>query len=293
MKTMTAARASKAGAAAPKTKFWPALLAALLLCGGAGFWMARRPTSSPTPQIATVQSVPALRLDWQVVNSYPHDPNAFTQGLVWFDDGFFEGTGLVGKSQLRRLAFPSGKVLQKRDLPADVFGEGVALFGDKLAQLTWQSRRGFVYDRDSFKPLREFTYATEGWGLTYDGQYLILSDGTSTLTYLDTQSLQAVRTLTVTFNGAPLRYLNELEWIDGAIWANVWQSDRIVRIDPASGQVTAYLDLAGILPARLRTGKEDVLNGIAYDAQRKRFFVTGKLWPRLFEIKVQDGGGGA
>ena len=292
MKPLTAAalRGSNPKISA-RTGKWPLLLAVLLLVSLGGFEMTRRNAAPPvaTTQSAPPRDVPAVRLDWQVANSYAHDPKAFTQGLVWFDGGFYEGTGLEGQSSLRRVAFPSGKVLQKRDLPADVFGEGVAQVGDKLVELTWQSRRGFVWDRATFKPLGEFTYANEGWGLTFDGQYLIQSDGTSTLTYLDPQTFQPLRQLTVTFDGKMQRNLNELEWINGAIWANVWQTDQIVRIDPASGQVTGYLDLTGLLQPQMRTGHEDVLNGIAYDAKTKRLFVTGKLWPRLFEIKVQDG----
>ena len=296
MKPLTAASHTTDHSARPHFGKWPLILVALLLFGFGGFELAHHraaPLAAPpisTPQVVPPTNVPAQRLEWQVVNSYPHDPNAFTQGLLWFDGGFYEGTGIEGQSTLRRVEFPSGRVLQKRALPTDIFGEGVAQVGDKLVELSWQSRRGFVWDRKSFKPIGEFTYPNEGWGLTYDGQYLIQSDGTSTLTYLDPQTFQPLRQLTVTFNGEMQRNLNELEWINGAIWANVWQTDQIVRIDPATGQVTAYLDLTGLLPKRLRTGKEDVLNGIAYDAQNKRLFLTGKLWPRLFEVKVQDGG---
>lgn len=294
MKPLTAAtpRASDRESAASRAGKWPLVLVVLLICGLGGFELSRQHQAPPvpTPQVALPQNVQAVRLDWQVVNAYPHDPGAFTQGLLWFDGGFYEGTGLEGQSSLRRVEFPSGKVLQKRALPADIFGEGVAQVGDKLVELSWQSRRGFVWDRKTFKPLGEFTYANEGWGLTYDGQYLIQSDGTSTLTYLDPQTFQPLRQLTVTFNGQMQRNLNELEWINGAIWANVWQTDQIVRIDPATGQITAYLDMTGLLPKQMRTGKEDVLNGIAYDAEKKRLFLTGKFWPRLFEIKVQDGG---
>ncbi len=289
--TATASRESN-GQTSSRGAKWPMLLVALLLCGIGGLTLTRRQVAPPlaTTQVALPANVQAVRLDWRVVNSFPHDPKAFTQGLLWFDGGFYEGTGIEGQSTLRRVEFPSGRVLQKRALPADVFGEGVAQVGDKLVGLSWQSRRGFVWDRKSLKLLGEFTYANEGWGLTYDGQYLIQSDGTSTLTYLDPQTFQPLRQLTVTFNGQMQRNLNELEWINGAIWANVWKTDQIVRIDPATGQITAYLDLTGLLPRALRTGKEDVLNGIAYDAEKKRLFVTGKLWPRLFEIKVQDGG---
>jgi glutaminyl-peptide cyclotransferase len=275
----------------PRSAKWLALvtLGALI---GAGLALNRAPQTTTTPP-ATSQTaqapVAALQLGWKTVASYPHDSNAFTQGLVWHDGGFYEGTGLEGKSQLRRVAFPSGRVEKKIDLPGNLFGEGIALVGDKIFQITWQSKIGFIYERDTLKPLRQFSYENEGWGLTYDGQFLIQSDGTSTLIYRDAQSFQTVRQMPVTMNGQPLSRLNELEWIEGEIWANVWQTDTIVRIDPATGRVKSYLDLTGLLPRRLRTGKEDVMNGIAYDSETKRLFVTGKLWPRLFEIKVLDG----
>lgn len=293
MKTVSA---RQTGRATPKTKptKWPALLGIVAIVAGSGFGLSRVLHTAPVPTApATAQVAPApviaQKLDWKVQGVYPHDPNAFTQGLLWQNGGFYEGTGIEGKSSLRRVEFPSGKVLQKRELPKEVFGEGVALAGDKLVQLTWRSNLGYVYDRATFDLLKKFTYTNEGWGLTYDGHNLIQSDGTSTLTYLDPQSYQPVRQLKVTMNGQGLKNLNELEWIEGKIWANVWQTDLIVRIDPATGQVNSFLDLAGLLPKKWRTGNEDVLNGIAYDPDKKRLFVTGKQWPRLFEIKVMGG----
>ncbi|HLF84673.1 MAG TPA: glutaminyl-peptide cyclotransferase, partial [Blastocatellia bacterium] len=216
-----------------------------------------------------------------------HDPTAFTQGLLWHDGGFYESTGQYGQSKLRRLEFPSGKVLKGISLSPELFGEGLALVGSRLIQLTWKSHRGFVYDLNTFRLLREFSYDTEGWGLTYDGKNLILSDGSSDLFYLDPQTFRPVRKLAVRMNGQPIRELNELEFIDGEIWANAWQTDLILRIDPSTGRVTSFLDLNGILAPSDKTGTEDVLNGIAYDAEHKRIFVTGKLWPRIFEIKVK------
>ena len=274
--TATASRGSTQNKA--QSGKWPIVLSLLLFCGLGGFFVVRPQFAPPvaTPQTTTTAIEPK-QIRWQVVNSYPHDANAFTQGLVWHNGGFYEGTGLVGKSQLRRVEFPSGKVLRKKDLPKDVFGEGVAMVGDKLYQLTWQSNRGFIYDRESFKLLSEFSYASEGWGLTYDGKHLILSDGTSTLTFLDPQTMQPVRHLNVTANGNALKNLNELEWINGAILANVWQTDTIVKIDPATGMVTAYLDLSGLLPQRLRTGKEDVLNGFTSPANCGRASLKSKL----------------
>jgi glutamine cyclotransferase len=232
-------------------------------------------------------SAPAKLDSYEIVNDYPHDPQAFLQGLVWYDNGFYEGTGLEGRSTLRRVEFPSGRVVKSISLAPDLFGEGVALVGDRLVQLTWTTQRGFVYDRDSFKLLREFNYKTEGWGITYDGKNLVMSDGTSTLTYLDPESFQPVRRLNVTWNGRPQDNLNELEYIEGEIWSNVWQTNYILRIDPETGRVKSFLDMKNLLAPQLRTGSEDVLNGIAYDAQNKRIFVSGKRWPRIFEIRVK------
>jgi glutamine cyclotransferase len=223
---------------------------------------------------------------FEVVGRYPHDPRAFLQGLLWHDGGFYESTGQYGRSSLRRVAFPSGDVLQQVDLPSEYFGEGLALVGDRLVQLTWRSRRGFVYQRESFGLLGDFAYTTEGWGLTFDGASLLMSDGSDMLTYLDPETYQPTRTLKVTLDGRPLHELNELEWIEGEIWANVWHTDMVVRIDPETGRVTGVLDLTGLLPADLRSGQEDVLNGIAYDPATKRIFVGGKLWPFLFEIRL-------
>jgi len=233
------------------------------------------------------ESVPAALLSpYEVVAGYPHDPSAFLQGLVWHDGGFYESTGLNGQSTLRRVAFPSGDVTQRVPLSSQYFGEGLAMVGERLYQLTWQSRRGFIYDRATFEQVGTFAYDTEGWGLAYDGASLILSDGSDVLTYFDPASFQITRTLAVTLDGRPLRELNELEWIRGEVWANVWHTDMIVRIDPATGQVTGVLDLTGLLPRELRTGGEDVLNGIAYDPDGDRVFVSGKRWPLLFELRV-------
>jgi glutamine cyclotransferase len=230
----------------------------------------------------------ARQVSYEVVNSYAHDSTSFTQGLLWHDGGFYESTGQYGQSKLRRLEFPSGKVLKEISLTPELFGEGLALVDRRLIQLTWKSHRGFVYDLNTFQPLREFSYDTEGWGLTYDGENLILSDGSSDLFYLDPQTFKPVRKLAVRMNGQPIRELNELEFIDGEIWANVWQTDLIVRLDPSTGRVASFLNLKGILAPSDRTGGENVLNGIAYDGDKKRIFVTGKLWPRIFEIKLKS-----
>jgi glutamine cyclotransferase len=230
----------------------------------------------------------ARKVGYDVVASYPHDPEAYTQGLVWHDGGFFESTGLYQHSTLRRVEFPSGKVVRSISLAPDLFAEGLALADDRLIQLTWKSGRGFVYEMGSFKLLREFSYDTEGWGLTYDGKNLIMSDGSSSLFYLDPNTFRAVKRLDVTMNGSPLENLNELEYFNGEIWSNVWMTDVIVRIDPESGKVSSYLDMKGLLPANQRRDSDDVLNGIAYDSGSGRIFVGGKRWPLLFEIKLKQ-----
>lgn len=229
----------------------------------------------------------ARRLEFEVIKDYPHDPEAFLQGLLWHDGYLYESTGLNGQSSLRQVDLTTGKVLKLVRLSPEFFGEGLAAVDSRLIQLTWTSKVGLVYDLNTFTQLRRFIYQTEGWGLTYDGRMLIMSDGSSYLSYLDPVTFTPGRRLAVKMNGQPVRNLNELEFIEGKIWANVWQTDRILCIDPVTGQADSYLALSGILPDRLRTGREDVLNGIAYDAQRKRIFVSGKLWPRLFEIRVK------
>jgi len=238
----------------------------------------------PTPADPSVAPIRPLR--WEVVGTHPHDPGAFLQGLVWHEGGFFESTGLLGRSTLRRVEFPSGRVLRRVNLPADVFGEGLARVGDRLIQLTWRSGRAFVYDLRTFRVLEEFHYEGEGWGLAFDGVSLVQSDGSDVLTFRDPQRFTPTRRLPVTWNGQPLPRLNELEVVDGRVWANVWYTDYIVQIDPASGRVTSYLDLTGLLPAHQRH-RDAVLNGIAYDPATRRLFVSGKLWPSLFEIRIR------
>jgi glutamine cyclotransferase len=247
---------------------------------------ANRPNAISNGNSQSTSDARAQQVSYEVVSSYPHDPTSFTQGLVWHDGTLYESTGLKGESKLRRLEFPSGKVLKEINLASEFFGEGLALVDSRLIQLTWQSHKGFVYDLNTFRQLQEFAYDTEGWGLTYDGKNLILSDGSSNLFYLDPQTFKPVKKLAVTMNGKPISDLNELDFIDGEIWSNVWQTDLIVRIDPSTGRVTSFLNLKGILAPSDKTGREDVLNGIAYDAEKKRIFVTGKLWPRIFEIRV-------
>jgi glutamine cyclotransferase len=222
---------------------------------------------------------------YQVVNTYPHDREAFTQGLEYRNGFLYEGTGLHGRSTLRKVKLETGVVLQKLSLPAHFFGEGISVLGDRIVQLTWQSEVGFVWGLQDFKLQRQFSYRGEGWGLTTDGRHLYFSDGTDEIRVLDSQTLAETRRIRVLENGRPLKDLNELEWVEGEILANVWQTDRIVNINPLTGRVTGSIDLTGILPAPERAGT-DVLNGIAYDAAGKRLFVTGKLWPKLFHIRL-------
>lgn len=223
---------------------------------------------------------------FKVVRSYPHDPQAFTQGLFFHDGFLYEGTGLRGRSTIRKVEIETGRVVQAVELPPEVFGEGISQWGDRLIGITWQEQTAFVLDLRSFKLWRKFNYPGEGWGLTHNAKELVMSDGSAELRFLDPLSFKELRRVRVTADGRPVDQLNELEWVEGEIFANVWQTDRIARIDPRTGRVTAWIDLAGILPDDQRLNADAVLNGIAYDEKKKRLFVTGKLWPRLFEIQL-------
>lgn len=224
---------------------------------------------------------------FEAVNTYSHDPDAFTQGLIWEGDGILlEGTGLNARSSLRRVELETGSVQQLISLPDQYFGEGITTFDDKLYQLTWRSNIGFVYTQESFELLGAFEYPTEGWGITHDGEKLIMSDGTSTLYFWDPETLAEIGRINITAQGQPVVKLNELEYIKGQVFANIWQTDYIAIIDPVTGNVDAWLNLAGLLKPEDRQGTEDILNGIAYDAANDRLFVTGKLWPKLFEIRL-------
>lgn len=251
------------GEASPK-------LAALLMGALIGFGA---PTARPQE---------SLRVE--VVKTYPHDRGAFTQGLLWHQGTLYESTGLVGKSSLRQVDPATGRVLRKIDVPAPYFAEGLALVGDRLIQLTWQHGKAFVYDRRTFEKQPELAYRGEGWGLCYDGRQLMMSDGSASLTVRNAKDFGVVRMVRVTMNGQPLDRLNELECVDGSVYANVWTREFIVRIDPSSGVVTQRIDASNLLSPLERLGT-DVLNGIAYDPSDKTFLITGKNWPKLFRVR--------
>ena len=226
---------------------------------------------------------------YRVINAYPHDHGAFTQGLVYENGFLYEGTGLYGRSSLREVVPETGEVTRIQPLESRYFGEGITIFGNRIIQLTWVARTGFVYNRQTFERLRSFTYSTEGWGITHDGRRLIVSDGSPNLYFRDPDTFEEVGRVEVRDNMGPVTRLNELEYVEGEIYANVWESDLIARIAPESGRVVGWIDLAGLLPGRERMGTDAALNGIAYDGDGKRLFVTGKRWPKLFEIEVVPG----
>ena len=258
--------------------FWmPSSLAAALLALSAA---ACSQAPAAAHAAAPVQS-------YRVVARYPHDPQAFTQGLLFKDGYLYESTGLNGQSSVRKVELSSGRVLQRTDLPASVFGEGMTDRGQQLLVLTWTSGVGFVFDLPGFAPAGQFAYPGEGWGLTRSADTVYMSDGSAQIRLLDPKTLQERSRLRVSDGGRPVDQLNELEWVKGEIYANVWQTDRIARIDPNSGKVLGWIDLSGLLREHGRSTRgADVLNGIAYDARGDRLFVTGKLWPDLFEIQL-------
>ena len=234
----------------------------------------------------SIQRTGAPVYGYEVVNVYPHDREAFTQGLVYRDGVLYESTGLNGRSTLRKVQLETGQVLQQARVDNRYFAEGLTDWGNRLIQLTWETNVGFVYDLATFKQVRTFSYTGEGWGITHDGKRLILSDGTPTLRFLDPESFAVTGQIQVREGATLVEDLNELEFVEGEIYANVWTTERIAIIAPATGQVTGWINLAGIMP-RGATSGDAVLNGIAYDAARRRLFVTGKLWPRLFEIRIR------
>ncbi len=265
----------------------PLLLASLLAgCGAAGTQKSPPPIDAAPPNAnASRAAVPTY--GYEVVNTYPHDAEAFTQGLVFHDGALVESTGLEGHSTLRRVELRTGKVLQKADVPRYYFAEGLTLFGGKLYQLTWKGEKGFVYDPQTFEKTGEFSYTGEGWGLTHDADSLILSDGSNRLRFIDPATQQVRRTVSVTDGPRPVSQLNELEYVKGEVFANVWHQNRVARVDPQTGQVKGWIDLSGLLKPGEAADPEAVLNGIAYDEAGDRLFVTGKLWPKLFEIRLK------
>jgi glutaminyl-peptide cyclotransferase len=270
-------------------------LAAAGLAAAAALAVFIQARSAGGRRVASGQAAPGPAADaalrpivygYRIVNVFPHDPQAFTQGLIFRDGFLFESTGLNGRSSLRKVRLEDGVVVQQHRVADEHFAEGLTDWNDRLLQLTWQSNVGFVYDLDTFAVQRTFHYSGEGWGLAHDGRRLVMSDGSARLRFMDPETLTETGALVVHDGGLPVRNLNELEVVNGQIFANVWQSDHLLTIDPASGRVTGHVDLGGLLTPSERSGT-DVLNGIAHDAGADRLFVTGKLWPKLFEIRLE------
>jgi len=265
-----------------------ALIAALLLGVAATAYYLGLPSGPSTPPTTESSEGTAPVLGYKVINTFPHDTNAFTEGLVFYNGSLYESTGLNGNSSLRHVDLQTGRVLQIYALPSQYFGEGIAIVGNRIIQLTYQTHIGFVYDLTTFKVLGNFTYPDEGWGLTYNGSQLIMSDGSSSLYFLNPQTFQRTGEITVHDGSTQINNLNELEYINGSVFANVWLTNRIAVINPTTGQVRAWIDLTGI---ENLTGchcdlANDVLNGIAYDNANNRLYVTGKMWPDLFQIEI-------
>jgi glutamine cyclotransferase len=257
-------------------------VAAFLLC----FWCLSLPDLYGQERTISASSRLVTEYTVKIVRSLPHDPQAFTEGL-FFEGGFlYESTGINGRSSVRKVDLETGRVIQKTDLPSHYFGEGISLWKNSIFQLTWKSGQGFIYNLQSFSKEREFRYAGEGWGMTHDDKNLIMSNGSSKLLFLDPETLRRVRVLPVAWRGKPVELLNELEYIKGEIFANIWFKDFVARISPKTGEVTGWIDMSDLrreLPPR--SGAE-ALNGIAYDKEKDRIFVTGKLWPSLFEVEI-------
>lgn len=242
---------------------------------------------SRTVCAATEPQIPVYT--YKIVHAYPHDPNAFTEGLFYLKGYLYESTGLEGRSTIRKERLETGEVVQTHTLPPQYFGEGITYWDNRLIGLTWKSHIGFTYNLRSFAVEGQFQYPGEGWALTRNAREIIMSDGTPDLRVLDPKTLREVRRIHVTARGRPVDQLNELEWVHGSVLANIWQTDRIARIDPDTGHVTAWINLAGLLPRSDQIpGHTDVLNGIAYDSVKDRLFVTGKMWPKLFEIRIVE-----
>jgi glutamine cyclotransferase len=277
-------------AAVSRRRFLLGFGGAAVIAGGAAIgatWLLTRgETSEQLKARARESNIPIYGIE--VVKSYPHDDEAFTQGLLFHNGELYESTGLEGRSTVRRVALATGKVLDSTRLAPELFGEGMALVGDELIVVTYKHRLALRYDRATLRLKDELkdAYEGEGWGLTYNGKHLILSNGSSTLQFLDPKTFRTQRLVEVKLADSAVKKLNELEFIEGEVWANIWQEDTICRIDPQSGRVTGWIDLGKLWPGSERTATADVLNGIAYDARDKRIFVTGKCWPKLYEIKL-------
>lgn len=228
---------------------------------------------------------------YEVIHSYPHDTEAYTEGLFYLGGYLYESTGVLGHSSIRKVRLETGEVVKKIEIPPDCFGEGIVNWKRQLVSLTWKNEVGFVFDLPTLKLRKRFSYSGEGWALTQDGKRLIMSDGTSDLRFFDPETLAPAGRLQVSYEGKPVRNLNELEWVRGRIYANVWHTDMVAMIDPGNGDITGLINLAGLLaPDEVPSSQEGVLNGIAYDAVHDRLFVTGKYWPKLFEIRVLPAG---
>ena len=243
--------------------------------------------NSSTSGNSTPANAVVAKHSYQIVAAYPHDTGAFTQGLVFADGKLYESTGQEGRSSLREVDLQTGRILKKVDIPEQFFGEGITLLNGKIYQLTWQHQVGFIYNSQTLEKIGEFNYTGQGWGITNDGRSLIISDGSNRLRFLDPDSFRVTKTIAVTDGRTPVNELNELEYVNGEIYANIWHDQRIVTIDPQNGRVTGWIDLTGLLQPGAVQDEEAVLNGIAYDQAGKRLFVTGKLWPQLFEIKLK------
>lgn len=263
------------------------MLACVLAFTACGKEIAKTPSVPPSPATNATQVAPVVHYTYEVVAVWPHDTTAFSQGLVLRNGALLESTGLNGRSSLREVEIATGKILKQVKLASQYFGEGLAVIGDRAYQLTWQNGKGFVYDADTFQLEQEFSYAGEGWGLTTDGKLLILSDGTDQLQFMDPFTFKVVRSVGVTSAGRPVYQLNELEWINGEVFANVWQTNQIVRIEPTTGEVKGVIDFSGLLAPADRGPHTDVFNGIAYDPATDRLFVTGKNWPKVFEVRLK------
>ncbi len=237
---------------------------------------------------ALIPQKPPAKIPYKIINTFPHSPDAFTQGLAYANGFLYEGTGKYGHSSLRKIRLETGEILKEHPLPPDIFGEGITILKDKIIQLTWYARTGFVYDKESFQLLKTFKYpfSIEGWGITNDGKHLIMSDGSHRLYFFDPESFAPKNILEVYDQKGLVLKINELEFIEGAIFANVWQTSKIIRVDLRSGIVTGIIDLSELVPRQFRGHLDYVLNGIAYDSEGKRIFVTGKMWPRVFELKL-------